>query len=361
MMIYKFPTPKSLLAILLLSAFLAACAAEQTPRSPDAVATSSANPTMTPATGAETECPRVAATQTAVIPATQTAQVMFATLDAIHTLTAQAPSATPTLLKLDTGYGWCDPEQVEPCFDTAHTFPLSRPIPVKIDATYRFASTQNGDREAHHGVELVSASGTPVLAAAQGQVFFAGDDLKEQVAPWPGFYGNYVVLKHDLDGQTVFTLYGHLSKIDVQAGQSVQAGQKIGEVGASGSAIGSHLHFEVRPGLNDYSASRNPELWLEPVEDAGALAGQIFDPNNPQVRGVVRIQRMENGKIADFPAYQSMDIYPAEMVIENGENFALGDLPAGQYRLTYLYGGKVYEYFVEIQPGILTLVTIVLD
>jgi hypothetical protein len=43
-----------------------------------------------------------------------------------------------------------------------------------------------------------------------------------------------------------------------------------------------------------------------------------------------------------------MDIYPPELVVENGENFALNDLPAGQYRLTYLYNGKVYERFVEI-------------
>ena len=93
----------------------------------------------------------------------------------------------------------------------------------------------------------------------------------------------------------------------------------------------------------------------------GALAGRIFDPSNPKVSGAVRIQRMEDGKIADFPAYQSLDIYPPELAVENGENFALNDLPAGQYRLTYVYGGKVYEYFVEIGPGILTLITIVLD
>ena len=185
--------------------------------------------------------------------------------------------------------------------------------------------------------------------------------MEDKVALWPGFYGNYVVIEHDFGGQPVFTLYGHLSKMDVQTGEAVAAGQKIGEVGASGSAIGSHLHFEVRPGQNDYFAARNPELWFAPLEGAGALAGRIFDPHNPKVGGAVRIQRMEEDKIADFPAYQPMDIYPAELALENGENFALNDLPAGPYRLTYVYGGKVYEYFIEIGPGILTLITIVLD
>ncbi len=303
----------------------------------------------------------MAATQTARIPATQTAEVRRATLEVIkaQTATAAVLKITPTLTAFSLrSMAECPADF---CLATAHTFPLSRPVPVKIDATYRFASTQRGDREVHHGVELVAASGTPVLAAAEGRVAFAGDDLKEQVAPWPGFYGNYVVLEHQLTGQTLFTLYGHLSKIEVQAGQKVVLGQKIGEVGASGSAIGSHLHFEVRPGQNEYDRVRNPELWLEPLPGSGALAGWIFDPNNSKLCGAVRIQRMENNKIVDTPAYQSMDIYPPEMTAENGENFALSDLPAGQYRLTFLYNNTVYERFIEIETGILTFVTIILD
>ena len=367
MMIDSFSPLKFFLTILLLSVFLAACAADQTPLSLTPASNSPADPTETLPAGAETVCPRVAATQTGVIPATQTAQAMFATLEAIHTLTAQAPTATPTPLEVETGFGWCDPEAGASCFDNGYTFPLTRPIPTTIDPTYRFASTQNGDREIHRGVEFYQASGTPVLAAAAGQVAFAGDDMNANVALWPGFYGNYVVIEHKFYGQQVFTLYGHLSKMDIQTGETVTVGQKIGEVGASGSAIGSHLHFEVRPTQNDYFAARNPELWFAPLEGTGALAGQIFDPRRQapfdfaQGRGAVRIQRMENGKIADFPAYQSMEIYPPEMVVENGENFSLSDLPAGQYRLTFVYGGKVYEQFIEIQPGILTLITIVLD
>ncbi|PKN95214.1 MAG: hypothetical protein CVU44_00615 [Chloroflexi bacterium HGW-Chloroflexi-6] len=330
---------KHLLTLLLFSALLTACAAEQATLSPAPVSTSPTDPAAAPSAASETASPQPSATLIA---------------------TAELPRASSTPLKAETGYGWCA-DGIASCFDDGYSFPLTRPIPTTIDPTYRFASTQNGDREIHHGVEFYQASGTPVLAAGAGTVAFAGDDMTEKVALWPGFYGNYVVIEHTLAGQAVFTLYGHLSKMDVQTGETVAAGQKIGEVGASGSAIGSHLHFEVRPGQDNYFAARNPEMWFAPLEGAGALAGRIFDPDNPKVRGAVRIQRMQENKIADFPAYQPMDIYPAELVIENGENFALTDLSAGPYRLTYLYSGKVYEYFVEIRPGILTLITIVLD
>ncbi|MDX9991870.1 MAG: M23 family metallopeptidase [Anaerolineales bacterium] len=340
-----FSTPRPFLALLLLLAALAACAAPQAALSPDSVAASPAYPQTAPAPETETVLGPLSAPPTEAVSATQTATI---------------PPATQTPRQQDSGFGWCA-EGLATCFDEAHSFPLTRPIPSRIDPTYRYASTQNGDREIHHGVEFYQAFGTPVLAAGPGRVAFAGDDLKEKVAPWPGFYGNYIVLEHNFGGQTLFTLYGHLSKIDVQAGQPIATGQKIGEVGASGSAIGSHLHFETRSGQNNYAATRNPEVWFAPLEGMGALAGQIFDPNNPKVKGAVRIQRMENGKIADFPAYQSLDIYPPQLVAENGENFALNDLPAGQYRLTYLYGGQVYEHFIEIRPAILTLLRIVLD
>jgi murein DD-endopeptidase MepM/ murein hydrolase activator NlpD len=335
---------KRLLTLIVVTVLLAACGAERAPLRPDSAPSNPADPTPLPAAGSQASTPRPSAT-----------------LAASPTPTAQAPTATPTPIPRHPGDGfvWC--EGPESCFDDGYPFPFQRPIPASIDPTYRYAATQNGDREIHRGVEFVRSAGTPVLAAGKGRVVFAGDDMDENVALWPGFYGAYVVILHDFGGADVFSLYAHLSRVDAWVGQQVVAGQEIGLVGASGSAIGSHLHFEVRYDQNTYFSTRNPELWFAPLEGAGALAGRIYDPDYPQVRGAVRIQRMEDGKITDFPAYQPMDIYPPELVVENGENFALNDLPAGQYRLTYLYNGKVYERFVEISPGILTLITIVLD
>ena len=88
----------------------------------------------------------------------------------------------------------------------------------------------------HGGIDLAAPTGTPVMAAADGIVDFAGADR---------LYGNYVVLRHG-NGQQ--TYYGHLSAFEdgLKAGQAVQQGQRIGKVGSTGQSTGPHLHFEVR-------------------------------------------------------------------------------------------------------------------
>ena len=77
-------------------------------------------------------------------------------------------------------------------------------------------------------------SGTPVLAARAGVVTVSG---------WLAGYGNTVALKHE---QGVSTVYAHLSAILVKPGAQVVVGQPIARVGATGTATGPHLHFELR-------------------------------------------------------------------------------------------------------------------
>ncbi len=88
----------------------------------------------------------------------------------------------------------------------------------------------------HEGIDCAAPYGSPVLAAGDGRVAFAG---------WRGAYGRLIVLSHN-DGWS--TWYGHLSKIDrrIRTGATVRAGQIIGRVGTSGMATGPHLHFETR-------------------------------------------------------------------------------------------------------------------
>lgn len=85
----------------------------------------------------------------------------------------------------------------------------------------------------HHGVDIAAPEGTRVNAMKAGVVERAGN--------W-GSYGLAVVIAH---GTNVRTLYAHLSRIDVRAGERVRGGQQIGAVGRTGNATGSHLHFEV--------------------------------------------------------------------------------------------------------------------
>jgi LysM repeat protein len=95
----------------------------------------------------------------------------------------------------------------------------------------------------YNGVDLAASSGTPVVAAATGDVIIAFN------AGWNGGYGNYVVIRHDNGTQT---LYAHLSKNIVYSGQHVVQGQVIGYLGNTGRSTGPHLHFEVRGAKNPF-------------------------------------------------------------------------------------------------------------
>jgi murein DD-endopeptidase MepM/ murein hydrolase activator NlpD len=104
------------------------------------------------------------------------------------------------------------------------------------------------DHQTHLGIDLASTARAPVPAANAGKVVFAGD---------LGIYGNCVILDHGLGLQT---LYGHLSQIDVQVGDSVAKGQAIGRTGTSGLAGGDHLHFDVLISGQQV----NPIEWWDP-------------------------------------------------------------------------------------------------
>ena len=86
----------------------------------------------------------------------------------------------------------------------------------------------------HTGIDISAHSGTPIKAAAGGEVVFAG---------WWGGYGNVVIIDH---GGGISTLYAHCSAIYVRKGQSVSQGEVIAAVGSTGLSTGPHLHFEVR-------------------------------------------------------------------------------------------------------------------
>jgi len=91
-----------------------------------------------------------------------------------------------------------------------------------------------GKKKLHAGMDMAAPKGTPIYAAETGVVTVAQS--------WSG-YGNCVIIDH---GGGLWTLYGHMSKILVEKGQTVKRGEKIGLVGSTGQSTGNHLHFEVR-------------------------------------------------------------------------------------------------------------------
>ena len=143
----------------------------------------------------QAECPPDSAQDGAcitptAIPATQTPN-FTATASPLPESSA-TPTASVTPL----------PPTATPCPPNlcSYAFPyfLQRPIALPgndvVDATYRFGTTQGGRREPHHGVEFLNAYGTPVLAAADGKVLFAGEDREPISEPgvWPQiFYGPF--------------------------------------------------------------------------------------------------------------------------------------------------------------------------
>ncbi|RCS24241.1 LysM peptidoglycan-binding domain-containing protein [Phyllobacterium salinisoli] len=98
------------------------------------------------------------------------------------------------------------------------------------------------------GIDIMVPEGTPVKAAENGVVIYAGDGLKE--------FGNTVLVRHE---NGLVTVYGHNSKILVQRGQKVRRGEEIARSGMSGNAKSPKLHFEVRKN----SSPVNPTKYLE--------------------------------------------------------------------------------------------------
>ncbi len=102
------------------------------------------------------------------------------------------------------------------------------------------------ERAWHTGVDIQAKQGSPIQAAANGTVTFAGFDQD---------LGNMIILDH---GNGMQSVYGHNSELLVQKGEKISVGTNIAEVGMSGMATGPHLHFEIR----DKGLSINPEPYL---------------------------------------------------------------------------------------------------
>ncbi len=94
-----------------------------------------------------------------------------------------------------------------------------------------------GYRFYHKALDIANGSGGPILASDSGTVIASGWDASG--------YGNRVLIDH---GNGYITLYGHLSVLQVVAGQTVNRGAVLGQMGSTGRSTGTHLHFEIRQG-----------------------------------------------------------------------------------------------------------------
>lgn len=251
-------------------------------------------------------------------------------------------------------------------------FILARPVALNAQAvtpalTYLYGTTSRGDLDVHHGEEFVNPTGTPLYAVADGVIVTAGNDTQQRLCGDDGkktcgrdinYYGNLVViqLERSYNGQRVFALYGHLNKIGVSVGDRVKLGDPMGEIGMTGIALGPHLHFEVRIGVNDYAHTRNPILWMTPLAGRGVLAGRLSDGKGNLQRGaIVNLYRADpETPLYGIETYSRDDAPPVNSDDDLGENFAFPDLLPGDYIVRVL--NQQYATRIAVEVGKLTLI-----
>ncbi len=209
----------------------------------------------------------------------------------------------------------------------------------------------------HSGIDMPNPIGQTVRAAGSGVVVWAGPGFQETAS-----YGNVVVIEHDFgyNGRRIYTLYAHLSAVLVLSGQPVAARDPIGLVGNTGRVSGPHVHFEVRlaqpnsttiPGYGD---TYNPMLWMAPYVGTGVIAGRLVDARGRLIQDAsITVRSFATGLVTDTTTTY---ILPGTTVDMNrdpawGENFVVGDVPAGRYEVLAVIDGVRVTRTVNVLEG----------
>ncbi|MCS7246777.1 MAG: M23 family metallopeptidase [Anaerolineales bacterium] len=254
----------------------------------------------------------------------------------------------------DTIANWRPPLYPTPWIPTPHDhFLFTRPVLADAQVwaleDYRYGGVLFRNF-VHTGIDIPLKVGSPVYAAGSGRVAWSGYGLLSGEHNPDDPYGLAVVIRHDFgyQGQTLYTVYGHLSETHLVVGQPIQAGDLVGLSGATGKVTGPHLHFEVRVGDNSFSRSRNPELWVVPPQGWGLLVGQIKNFDDEWLSLIrVLVRSLESGRQYWVVSYGEG---PVNSDPYYSENLVIGDLPAGWYRI--LIPGETSKHLdIEIFPG----------
>lgn len=167
---------------------------------------------------------------------------------------AQAVEIDPTLVSFAERDAWSVTSWAEMLrlrygnrsFDyTVGTGPIRWPFPYAVPISSGFgdrAAPCRGCSTSHSGIDFNPGYGAAIFAIADGVVYEHG----EGGSSW----GNYVILKHTIDGQTVYSGYAHMQSgsSPLVVGDEIKVGDFVGLVGATGQATGAHLHFTISIG-----------------------------------------------------------------------------------------------------------------
>ncbi len=225
--------------------------------------------------------------------------------------------------------------------------------------------------QVHLGIDIPAPEGTPIVALGQGTVVWTGQGFECNRLCSSDPYGLTVLLRHTLgwNGFAFYSLYAHMSQIWVQPGQEVAPGEPLGLVGETGVATGPHVHLEIRAQRLERGQKEtrvlNPELWMAPYVGWGALVGRLENRWGwplPAVRVYLEPETWDEQAQRLWWGYRTLRLrtYPWASTIHSdplyGENFAVGALPAGRYRMTVVYRSGRYSTTVTIWPGRVTFV-----
>jgi len=158
-----------------------------------------------------------------------------------------------------------------------HAVPSICPIPAGsfvVTSTFGYRINPfTGKQDFHQGLDLACPEGTPVWAAGDGLITYAGRyPLSTSVAWWR--YGNIIVVEHE---KSFITIYAHLGMVGVRAGEKVKRWQKIGATGNTGWSTRPHLHYEIRTTLfGEEFAPIDPRIYILDLnwQDMGKILAQ---------------------------------------------------------------------------------------
>jgi murein DD-endopeptidase MepM/ murein hydrolase activator NlpD len=319
-----------------------------------AVATATLLPTAAPsATDTPTVVPT--ATNTPLPPVTPTSAAVL--VDRTCPNPAPLKPAYDSYIVSDVIWPTPDPALTEPHFW------LAKPLPgggrFLINQNFPYGYDLNGRLLLHNGVDSAEPLGTAVLAVADGTVVVAQDDMNEWYGWRCDWYGHLVVVELDQTYQEkpLYALYGHVLNITVEAGQRVRAGEQVAEVGFGGAASAPHLHFELRMGANEFGATLNPMLWINPGATRGVIVGRLLDPEGRPWRGVgLSLIGIRSADSADTSSGNTWTYLDDPMHYINpdpgyAENFVFADVKPGEYEVYTKAQGVEYRAPVTVTAG----------
>lgn len=248
-------------------------------------------------------------------------------------------------------------------------FWLAKPLPgggrFLINQNFPYGYDLNGRLLLHNGVDSAEPLGTPLLAVGDGTVVVAQDDMNEWYGWRCDWYGHLVVIELDQTYQDMplYALYGHVLNINVVAGQRVQTGEQVAEVGFGGAAAVPHLHFELRAGMNEFTATLNPMLWLDSGQTRGVIAGRLLDAEGRPWRGVglSLIGLSEDASSGNTWSYLDDPLHYINPDPGYAENFVFSDVKPGEYEVYTKMQGVEYRTAVTVTAGGLSTVEIITE